>query len=145
MHDTQRLLSTPPGNKDQRVQKGTTAVSGSHSIQPVIVVSHKGVEGPQLHPSDTQLLRGVAAKAADVRPRQWHPEQAKLQHGWGEETIRYPQTIGVENTLSEELVPYPGWKSAAAPSRSGRLRSTLRRNVQYREKKIGTRRRASCL
>lgn len=62
-------------------------MSRSHSVQPVIVVSHKRVEGPQLHPSDAQLLGGVATKAADVRPRQWHPEQAELQHRWGEEMI----------------------------------------------------------
>lgn len=70
-------------------------MSGSHSVRPVIVVSHKRVEGPQLHPPDAQLLGGVATKAADVRPRQWHPEQAKLQHGWGEETITKGQLDSV--------------------------------------------------
>lgn len=52
----------------------------SHSIRLVIVVSHKWVEGPELHPSHTQLLGGVASKATDVRPHKGHPEQAELQY-----------------------------------------------------------------
>lgn len=151
-------------------------MSGSHSVQPVIVVSHKRVEGPQLHPSDAQLLGGVATEAADVRPRQRHPEQAELQHRCGGEMITKGQPHSIyKNTFDEEqvepfncsssksvqyisarrllqrtfsiknsprvpglsvslkvkrrcqkesytkgkqLVPYRGWKNAAAPSRS---------------------------
>lgn len=55
----------------------------SHSVWPVIVVPHKWVEGTKLHPSYTQLLCGVAFKATDVCPHQWHPEQAELQHRCG--------------------------------------------------------------
>lgn len=151
-------------------------MSRSHSVQPVIVVSHKRVEGPQLHPSDAQLLGGAATKAADVRPSQWHPEQAELQHRWGEEMITKGQSDSIYKkklheeqverfnsssstsfkyinamqlpqrtfkinynpripglsvslkvkrrrqkesyTKGKQLVPYQGWKIAAAPSRS---------------------------
>lgn len=61
-------------------------MSLSHSVRLVIVVSHKWVEGPELHPSYTQLLCGVASKATDVRPHKWHPEQTELQHRWGGES-----------------------------------------------------------
>lgn len=57
-------------------------MSLSHSIGFVVVVPHERVEGPELHPSYTQLLSGVASKATDVRPHQRHPEQAELQHSW---------------------------------------------------------------
>lgn len=60
-------------------------VSLSHSVRLVIVVSHKRVEGPELHPSNTQFLGGVPPKATDVRPHKGHAEQAELQHrcrGW---------------------------------------------------------------
>jgi hypothetical protein len=48
----------------------------------VIVVPHEGVECPQLGPAHTQLLRGVAQEATDVRPNQGHPQQVKLQDFW---------------------------------------------------------------
>lgn len=60
----------------------------SHSIWLVIVVPHKGIEGTKLHPTYTQLLSGVAFKATDVCPHQWHPKQAELQHSWGEGQVQ---------------------------------------------------------
>ena len=60
----------------------------SHSIWPVVVVPHERVEGPKLHPSNTQLLSGVAFKSTDVRPHQRHPEKAELQHRWGGEQVQ---------------------------------------------------------
>lgn len=54
----------------------------SHSIGLVIMVPHKWVEGPKLHPPNAQLLSGVASKAAYVRSHQRDPEQAELQHRW---------------------------------------------------------------
>lgn len=57
--------------------------TGSHSIGLVIVVPHKWVEGPKLHPSDTQLLGGVASKATDVGTHQRYPEHAEPQHRCG--------------------------------------------------------------
>lgn len=70
-------------------------VSRSHSVRSVVVVSHERVEGPQLHPSDAQLLGGVATKAADVCPREWHPEQAELQHRCKEERIAKGQSNSI--------------------------------------------------
>lgn len=63
--------------------KELTPLSLSHSILLVIMISHKWVEGTELHPSYTQLLGGVASKATDVRPHKRHPEQTELQHRWG--------------------------------------------------------------
>lgn len=55
-------------------------MSLSHSIGSVVVVPHKRVEGPKLHPPYTQLLSGVASEATDVGPHQRDPEQAELEH-----------------------------------------------------------------
>lgn len=85
MTHTHTGFSRPPGYNKISTPEKQLKQRFSHSVRPVVVVSHERVEGPQLHPSDTQLLSGVATKAADVRPRQRHPEQAELQHGWGEE------------------------------------------------------------
>lgn len=70
------------GHRPLRAKKKnpTQTFSLSHSVRPVIVVSHKWVEGPKLHPSYTQLLGGVAFEATDVSPNKGHPEQAELQH-----------------------------------------------------------------
>ena len=73
-------------------------MSVPHSIGSVIVVSHKWVEGAKLHPSHTQLLRGVASEATDVCSHQRHPEQAELQHRWGEKIQAL--TLNVCNLLS---------------------------------------------
>lgn len=63
-----------------------TKYKQSYSIWPVIVVSHKRVEGTQLHPSYAQFLSGVASKATDVCPYKGHPEQTKLKHPCGGST-----------------------------------------------------------
>ena len=54
----------------------------SHSVGPVVVVPHEGVEGPQLHPAHTQFLCGVPPKATYISPGQRHARQAQLQHSW---------------------------------------------------------------
>ena len=51
-----------------------------------IVVPHEGVEGPQLGPAHTQLLRSVAQEATDVGPHQGHPQQIEEQDFWRAES-----------------------------------------------------------
>lgn len=48
----------------------------------VVVVPHERVEGPQLGPADTQLLRRVAQEAAHIGPDQRHPQQVEDQDFW---------------------------------------------------------------
>lgn len=105
----------PPG-----VGGGRMAGTGPCPYQAVqvIVVPHEGVEGPQLGPAHTQLLRGVAQEATDVRPDQGHPQQVELQDFWGERG-GWPQAAGAAQVqilpsslyLRVRPMPLPGASS----------------------------------
>lgn len=64
------------------LKKEKKTVSLPYSVRLIVVVSHKWIEGPELHPSDAQLLCGVAFKATDVCPNKGDAKQAELQHRW---------------------------------------------------------------
>ena len=66
-----------PGNAGQRLPE----VSRVLICRPEsVVIPTKGVEGPQLVPSDAELLCGVANEATDVGPDHRYSELIELEH-----------------------------------------------------------------
>ena len=53
----------------------------AYPLCSIIVIAHERIEGTQLHPTRTQLIRRVQSKAADVRSGQGNPEHVETKNG----------------------------------------------------------------